>query len=59
MLYRYSIDDCKSKGNLMSFHTYIEWTRLIKEGGEFCRDHTITFGSGQKVEMSPKFKTMI
>ncbi len=42
----------------MSFHTYIEWTRQVKEDGEFCRDHVITFGSGQKVNASsaPEYK---
>ena len=42
----------------MSFHTYIEWTRQLREDGEFCRDHTITFGSGQQVNASsaPEYK---
>ncbi|MBM7074217.1 OsmC family protein [Shewanella sp. 202IG2-18] len=42
----------------MSFHTYIQWNKQIKEDGEFSRDHTITYGSGQKVSASsaPEYK---
>ncbi len=42
----------------MSFNTNIQWIRQLNDDGEFCRDHTITYGSGQKVNASsaPEYK---
>lgn len=43
----------------MSFNTLIQWQKSeLQTNGEFCRDHTITFGSGQQVSASsaPEYK---
>ncbi|MCL1077074.1 OsmC family peroxiredoxin [Parashewanella spongiae] len=36
----------------MSFNTLIKWDNKQNYDGEFSRDHTITFGSGQTVNAS-------
>ena len=42
----------------MSFSTHIQWIRELKNDNDFCRDHIITFGSGQSVSASsaPEYK---
>jgi organic hydroperoxide reductase OsmC/OhrA len=43
---------------IMGFHLTVNWQNLPAEAGEFCRDHSITFGSGQTIQASsaPEYK---
>ncbi len=42
----------------MSFNTLVKWTNEKSTDGEFSRDHTVVFGSGQTVNASsaPEYK---
>ncbi len=42
----------------MGFNLTVNWQASATEEGEFCRDHSITFGSGQKINASsaPEYK---
>ena len=42
----------------MSFNTLVKWTNKKSINGEFSRDHTVVFGSGQTVNASsaPEYK---
>ncbi|MDG5899314.1 OsmC family peroxiredoxin [Shewanella xiamenensis] len=42
----------------MGFNLTVNWQTSPAEEGEFCRDHSITFGSGQTIQASsaPEYK---
>ncbi|MGL5046862.1 MAG: OsmC family protein [Shewanella sp.] len=42
----------------MGFNSTVNWQTSPAEEGEFCRDHSITFGSGQTIQASsaPEYK---
>lgn len=42
----------------MGFNLTVNWQTSPAEEGEFCRDHNITFGSGQTIQASsaPEYK---